>query len=80
MIDRSPLNELIEGHLSSINNIEEKDVSKIFYKINIPIKFKNDLMVFLSTIGHDGSTLFPGYDGVTRSIEEFGMIFSEDKD
>lgn len=79
-IDRRPLNELIEGHLSSINNIEKKDVSKIFYKINIPIKFKNDLMFFLSTIGHDGSTLFPGYDGVTRSIEEFGMIFSKDKD
>lgn len=73
-VDRRPLNELFE---SQIRNDETADFSKLFYKINIPIKFSKELHKYMSTIGFDGSTLFPGYDGITRSIKEDSIILKE---
>lgn len=72
-VDRRPLPELFS---SQIRTNETDDFSKLFYKINIPLKFKKELIVFLSTLGIDASTLFPGYDGITRSIKENGKIIN----
>ena len=73
-VDRRSLDELFE---SQIAQNETSDFSRLFYKINIPIKFKKVLYKYISTIGFDGSTLFPGYDGITRSIKEDSMILKE---
>ncbi len=75
-VDRRPLNEQIEKHLSYLHGLGLDKKNVIFYKINIPVKFKKDLLIFLSTIGYDGSTLFPGYDGVTKSMKNFAMILN----
>jgi hypothetical protein len=76
-VDRRPLNAHFEEFLSYLEYMGFKEEHKMFYKINIPIKFKREILVFLSSIGYDGSTLFPGYEGVTRSIKEFGMIINK---
>lgn len=65
-VDRRSIDEIIEGQLSHNNS----DYVSLFYKINIPIKFTKELYKYLSVIGYDGSTLFPGYDGITRSMYE----------
>lgn len=66
-VDRRPLDELFEINLppSELTNF-----SNLFYKINIPVRFVNDLYFYLSAIGFDGSNLFPGYSGITTSLEE----------
>jgi len=66
-VDRRSLDEQFE---SQIRADETADYSKVFYKINIPTKFSKELYKYLSVIGYDGSTLFPGYNGVARLMTE----------
>jgi hypothetical protein len=66
-VDRRSLDELFE---SQICFEENEDYSRMFYKINIPIKFSKELYKYLTVVGYDGSTLFPGYGGIARSLFE----------
>ena len=73
-VNRSSLDELFEDQIRSN---EKTDFSTLFYKINIPIKFSKDLYFYLSTIGIDGSSLFPGYGGITRTIVEDALFLNK---
>lgn len=66
-VDRRSLDEIIN---ESREFIILEDNCKLFYKINIPLKFSKEIYIYLSAMGIDGSTLFPGYAGVTKSINE----------
>lgn len=66
-VDRRSLDEQFEDQIRAD---ETADYSKVFYKLNIPTKFSKEIYKYLSVIGYDGSTLFPGYNGVARSMIE----------
>ena len=42
----------------------------LLYKISIPNRYLFQLYGFLSENQTDASTLFPGYDGIQKSIKE----------
>lgn len=66
-VDRRSLDELFESQIPIDDN---EDYSRMFYKINIPVKFSKELYKYLTVVGYDGSTLFPGYSGIARSLFE----------
>ena len=44
------------------------------YQITIPRDAARDIYSFIEKMGYNASTLFPGYDGVTRYMHEHSMI------
>jgi hypothetical protein len=66
-VDRRSLDELFE---SKIRKDDTFDYSTMFYNINIPIKYSQDIYKVLSSMGYNAASLFPGYGGVTRLMKE----------
>lgn len=65
-VDTRPLDKLIESQIHD----GERDYSKMFYKINIPVKYSKELYKYINMMGVDSATQFPGYDGVTQSLKD----------
>lgn len=50
------------------------DVSKILYKFKIPVLECAEMLDYLYNSGYNAANIFPGYDGVVKSLNEKTMI------
>lgn len=73
-IDRTPLNALIENRCLEYNTNLDKP---ILYKLRIPSSDTKRIYEYLKSNNYSAGKLFPGYQGVVRSI--FDEINFEDK-
>jgi hypothetical protein len=75
-INFNPLEEnlinYIENHEKGKTDYFTKD--KLFYKFIIPPKFKKDILKELYADGYSEEYLFPGYEGVVKSIKNNKII------
>ncbi|WP_321446463.1 FRG domain-containing protein [uncultured Cohaesibacter sp.] len=65
LVDRSPLEELIESHAK---RREWKFHRSAFLKFKLSSEHAKDVMKLLERAGYGTSRLFPGYDGVAKEI------------
>lgn len=63
-VDRTPLDILCSKHIPVKNNIP------ILHKLMIPTSYAYIIFMQLNELGYNASRLFPGYQGVSRQIEE----------
>ena len=73
-IDRRPLDEIvleyIRKNLPDLYNSPHFEESPIFCRFDLPWKEFDALLVLLAKSGINGSTVFPGYQGVVDAVEE----------
>jgi hypothetical protein len=62
-IDRRSLDELLEAHDSNEEII-------MLYKIEIPVTECLEMYTTIKALGYTAAKLFPGYDGVTRHMQD----------
>lgn len=58
----------------SQNSELDVDVSKILYKFKIPISECAEMFDYIYNSGYNAANIFPGYDGVVKSLNEKAMI------
>uniref|UniRef100_A0AAE9IE73 FRG domain-containing protein n=1 Tax=Paenibacillus polymyxa TaxID=1406 RepID=A0AAE9IE73_PAEPO len=73
-VDRTPLNTLIHENLSN-NFLFKKNPTIALHKFLIPNNEAKTLFFALQKINYDAANLFPGFDGISRSIIE-NTLFS----
>ncbi|MEK3788060.1 FRG domain-containing protein [Paenibacillus sp. FSL K6-1230] len=72
-IDRTPLDELLIKILS--NNEEYQGNSyPMMFKLLLPTTQAPMLVSALKTINYSAASLFPGFDGITKSIKEYSLL------
>ncbi|MCY1455302.1 hypothetical protein D9M71_724260 [compost metagenome] len=49
----------------------EGDTARSLLKITLPVDQAPDLLVLCSKLGVDGSTMFPGFHGVAKSVRDW---------
>jgi len=62
-VDRRPLDQLLSEYASN-------DETTMLYKIKLPVGECFKVYVTLKSLGYTAAKLFPGYNGVARSLEE----------
>lgn len=72
-INRNPLDQLILN-----NPIIKEENATILYKILISTSETEKLYEYLRHIEYNASRLFPGYDGITKSIKEDSLFFNSE--
>ena len=73
-VDDTPLDQLLVEFLSSDQELLSYISKPLLYKISIPNRYLGQLYVFLKENKIDSSTLFPGYDGVQKTIKEDNVV------
>ena len=73
-VNNMSLDQLLVEHLSSNQQLRSYISKPLLYKISIPNRYLFQLYGFLSENQTDASTLFPGYDGIQKSIKEKNAI------
>lgn len=68
--DRASLDVQLSNYLAD-NSIEKKEY---LYHISIPQDSAKDIYHYVEKLGYNASTLFPGYDGVKRFLDEHKTI------
>ncbi len=71
--DRTPLDQQIDKYLKEIKS----DEKTYLYRITIPQNVACEIYTYVNKMGYNAATLFPGYDGVARYINERQKIFTE---
>jgi len=74
MVERIPLNQLLEKYTEKSFLDSDKKPMKILFKFIIPSAYAKELLKILITDGYNGSKLFPGYDGVVKYMNEKSLI------
>ncbi len=69
-VDDTPLDQLLVEYLSSDQELLSYISKPLLYKISISNRYLSQLYGFLKENKIDSSTLFPGYDGIKKSIKE----------
>jgi len=70
--DRRPLNEQVAASLFSAAN-----GNPLFLEFTLPVAESGKMMSRLSQIGVNAATLFPGYGGAVRTLEEeLGLAYT----
>lgn len=72
-VDRRPLDEIVSKYVATLlpntpKGLWEKD--PIFFRFELPWSEFDSLLTLLATSGTNGSTVFPGYKGVTDAVRE----------
>lgn len=75
-VDETSLDQLLVEHLSSDQELLSCIKKPLLYKISIPNRYIVQLYGFLKEHRIDASTLFPGYDGIQKSINENNAILT----
>jgi len=65
-IDRTPLDQLIETRYKDDDDLDEP----LLYKFMIPNTYVNNIYAHLRKNGYSAGRLFPGYEGVVKTIIE----------
>ena len=68
--DRRPLDIQLDSYLREIKAPKKH----YLYQITIPQDAAREIYSFIEKMGYNASTLFPGYDGVARYMNEHSMI------
>lgn len=66
LIDKTPLDSLLVNRLKELKVIERP----FMYRISCPRKEAVEIYSYLEKEGHTAAKLFPGYDGIVRSMKE----------
>jgi hypothetical protein len=64
--DRTPLDELLKGHLGN----EVSNVIDVFIKITLPNTLAKKAFILLNNFGYGSSRIYPGYDGVAKQLRD----------
>lgn len=71
LVDRTPVDELLYKEVVRLElNEFEKDEFKLLYKFKIPIAEAAKMLEVLHQVKYSGATIYPGYDGITRFMNE----------
>ena len=65
-VNRSPLDELLVKELER----QGTEIRPYMYRVTIPRKSSVAIYSYLKNLGHTAAKLFPGYGGVSQSIQE----------
>ncbi|MFT9369550.1 FRG domain-containing protein [Paenibacillus polymyxa] len=72
-VDRTPLDIQIHKYLSKEESFQ-KNLRIIMYKFIIPHQAAKNIFKALNTLNYNASTIFPGFEGISRTIEEETLI------
>lgn len=74
--DRRPSDVRLDSYLKEIKAPEKH----YLYQITIPQDAARDIYSFIEKMGYNASTLFPGYDGVVRFMNEHSKILRNNRE
>lgn len=73
LTDRTPLNELLQNYCDEHHNKNEH--LTLLYKFEIPVSESIPMFEYIMKLGYTAAKLFPGYDGVARSMKEEAIFY-----
>jgi hypothetical protein len=76
LTDRTPLDQLLQNYCDTCSGKNETLV--LLYKIEFPVRECLVIYEYLREMGYTAAKLFPGYDGVVKSMYE-NMLFEKIK-
>jgi hypothetical protein len=78
-MDRLPLDQRLQSIEDSDSHTTPytfSDHTILLYKFEIPTEEALNMFDFISQLNYSYSRLFPGYNGITKAIEEKNLVFS----
>lgn len=68
LVDRTPLDELLYNEVVRLEF--KREGCKLLYKFKLPIAEAGKVLEALHQLKYSGATIYPGYDGITRFMNE----------
>ncbi len=70
-VDRRPLDQLLQAE--EVTRKIDSPKRPLFYRFTLPIAESGKLLYMLAKDGVDSASLFPGYDGIVKTLYERGL-------